>query len=92
MLTLVVEGVREFVTHHDPDTSKGQSPEITERSSHKHLEGKLTGEAHGTGSEVTQQSDRHRQVGGDRRVETDRQTETGEGRQVGEDRWRQTDR
>lgn len=34
-LTLVVKGVREFVTHHDPDASKVQSPEMTERLSHK---------------------------------------------------------
>lgn len=73
VLTLVVEGVRELVTHHDPDASEVQSPEITERWSHKHLQGETTGESHGTGSEVTRLADRHGQVGGDRRAETDNQ-------------------
>lgn len=69
-LTLVVKSVREFVTHHDPDASEVQSPEMTERSSHKDLEGQITGECFNTGSEVTQQTDP--QTGGERWVETDR--------------------
>lgn len=55
--TLVVKGVREFVTHHDPDASKVQSPKMTERLSHKHLGGEITSESLSTGSKVTQQTD-----------------------------------
>lgn len=61
-LTLVVKGVRELVTHHDPDAPEIQSPKMTERSSHKHLEGTITGESLRMGSEVTQQTDQ--QTGG----------------------------